>query len=83
MKRETRESRLPDPPVDKHKEAIEWLHSYLRLVVRIYRDHLARLEREGGAGASDGSRYPQRPLDDSGEDGIVGTPQDGPNSPPT
>lgn len=42
MQQEHSESFFPELEADEQRSADDWLKNYLRLVIRIYREHLAQ-----------------------------------------
>lgn len=58
------ETYFPELDGDDRRQADEWLHEVLRLVLRIHRDHLERHALD----------YPQRSLDNTDGTGTLSTP---------
>ncbi len=58
-----KESYFPELTGDKQREADEWLRDYLRLVIRIHREHLEQAK----------SSYPQALVEESCGTGKVRT----------
>ena len=61
-------SYFPELKGERQREADEWLREYLRLVIRIHRDHLAR--------SSDNAAMPTS-IDDTNGTGKLCTPKFG------